>query len=207
MISNRFYVVADTNDLIDERKLLNLTCNELDEDSDANGDGFVNDADWTVKTALTDLLYDGSALGFYRVLDKQGDCSDDPVDHTGEQVMSQPTVFFKNVYFTTYQPTFNDLCNPLGNAFIYALDYSFGRSTFNYNTDNDTGEYESRDITDTYRMITGTSIPSGVKVVIRDGHSAGFVSAGGALVGVGEDGSSNIPGPPSGITPILWETE
>jgi VCBS repeat-containing protein len=207
MISNRFYVVADTNDLIDERKLLNLTCNELDEDSDANGDGFVNDADWIVKTALTDLLYDGSALGFYRVLDKQGDCSDDPVDHTGEQVMSQPTVFFKNVYFTTYQPTFNDLCNPLGNAFIYALEYSFGRSTFNYNTDNDTGEYESRDITDTYRMITGTSIPSGVKVVIRDGHSAGFVSAGGALVGVGEDGSSNIPGPPSGITPILWETE
>jgi Tfp pilus tip-associated adhesin PilY1 len=206
MISNRFYVVADTGELIDERNLLNLTCNELDDDSDANGDGMVNAEDWDVKSALVDLLYDGSALGFYRVLDKQGQCIDDPVDHTGEQVMSQPTVFFKNVYFTTYQPTFNDPCNPLGNAFIYALDYSFGRSTFNYNTDNDT-EDQVRDITDTYRMITGTSIPSGVKVIIRDGYSAGFVSTGGALVGVGEDGSSNIPGPPSGVTPLLWETE
>jgi Tfp pilus tip-associated adhesin PilY1 len=207
MLSNRFYVVADTGELTDETNLLNLTCNELDDGADANGDGTVNAADSDVKSALADLLREGSALGFYRVLDKQGQCIDDPVDHTGEQVMSQPTVFFKNVYFTTYQPTFDDLCNPLGNAFIYALDYSFGRSTFNYNVDNDTTDGQVRDITDTYRMITGTSIPSGVKVVIRDGHSAGFVSVGGALVGVGEDGSTNIPGPPSGVTPLLWETE
>jgi Tfp pilus tip-associated adhesin PilY1 len=207
MVANRFYVVADIDDLTDERDLLNLTCNELDLDADANGDGFVDADDWTVKSQLTDLLYDGSALGFYRVLGKQGDCADDPIDHTGEHVLSQPTVFFKNVYFTTYQPTFDDPCNPLGNAFIYALDYSFGRSTFNYDSDNDTTEGQIRNITDSYRMISGTSIPSGVKIITRNGHSAGVVSVGGALVGAGEDGSTTIPGPPGGITPILWETE
>jgi hypothetical protein len=94
--------VADTNDLIDERKLLNLTCNELDEDADANGDGFVNDADWAVQTALSGpSLRRFRPLVFTESLISRGDCSDDPVDHTGEQVMSQPTVFFKNVYFTT----------------------------------------------------------------------------------------------------------
>jgi type IV pilus assembly protein PilY1 len=142
MISNRFYVVADTNNLIDERDLLNLTCGELDVDADVNGDGFVNDADWALQTELSDLLYSGQALGFYRVLGKQGNCADDPIDHTGEHVLSQPTLYFKNVYFTSYQPTFDDPCNPLGNAFIYALDYSFGRSTFNYNTDNDSTDGE-----------------------------------------------------------------
>ncbi|MBN2032305.1 MAG: hypothetical protein JW836_03435 [Deltaproteobacteria bacterium] len=207
MVSNRFYVVADTGELIDETNLLNLTCNELDEDSDANGDGTVNSVDLDLKSDLSDLLYDGSAFGFYRVLDKQGNCIDDTVDHTGEHILSQPTLFFKNVYFTSYQPTFGDECNPLGNAFIYALDYSFGTSALNYNVDNDTTEVQVRNITDTYRMIAGTSIPSGVEIVIRDGQYAGFVSVGGALVGVGEGGSSSIPGPPSGVTPLVWATE
>jgi hypothetical protein len=33
------------------------------------------------------------------------------------------------------------------------------------------------------------------------------VSVGGALVGAGEGGSTTIPGPPGGITPLLWETD
>jgi hypothetical protein len=42
---------------------------------------------------------------------------------------------------------------------------------------------------------------------MRDGHAAGLISAGGAVAGIGENGSTNIPGPPGGITPLLWETE
>jgi type IV pilus assembly protein PilY1 len=207
MISNRFYVVADSNALANETDLLNLTCDELDDNADANGDGNVDEADATIKGELTNLLYDGSALGFYKILGEQGNCVGDSIDHTGEQVLSQPTVFFKNVYFTSYQPTFNDPCNPLGNAFIYALDYSFGTATFNYNVDNDLTDATIRNLSDTYRMITGTSIPSGVKIITRNGTSAGMVSVGGAVVGAGEGGSTTIPGPPGGAIPILWETD
>ncbi len=200
MISNRFYVVSDDNRLIDERALLNLTCNELDTHSYADADA---------KYELKELLYEGSALGFYKVLDKQGLCPDagDGVDHTGQHVLARPTLFFKNIYFTTYQPTFDDPCEPSGNAFIYALDYSFGTSTFNYNTGNDPEDEEGRDITDTYRVIEGTAIPSGVRVITREGKPAGLVSVGGSLVGAGEEGSTIIPGELGGITPILWETD
>ncbi|MBP1746273.1 MAG: hypothetical protein H6Q54_888, partial [Deltaproteobacteria bacterium] len=43
--------------------------------------------------------------------------------------------------------------------------------------------------------------------IMRDGHAAGLISAGGAIAGVGEGGSTTIPGPPGGITPLLWETD
>jgi len=59
----------------------------------------------------------------------------------------------------------------------------------------------------TFRFISGRSIPSGVRIIIRDGHAAGLISAGGAVAGIGEDGSTTIPGPPGGITPLMWETE
>jgi type IV pilus assembly protein PilY1 len=214
MISNRFYVVVDTDELIDETDLLNLTCDELDDNADSNGDGSITGEDTDVKYELSNLLYDGSALGWYRVLDAQTNCPDNLdasgnpiISHVGESILSQPSVFFKNVYFTSYQPTFADPCNPMGNAFIYALDYSFGAATFNYEVNNDTTEGEVRTLTDTYRMISNTAIPSGVKIITRDGAAAGMVSVGGALVGVGEEGSTTIPGPPGGITPLRWETD
>jgi type IV pilus assembly protein PilY1 len=200
MISNRIYMVNDTNALGDETDLLNLTCNELDEDATIAAD---------TKTALKNILLTGtnSVRGVYRVLDKQGLCADDSTNHTGEAVLSQPTLFFKNVYFTSYQPVFDDPCNPAGNAFIYALEFNYLTSGFNYDFTNDTTEADVRTLKDTYRFISGSSIPSGVRVIMRDGHAAGLISAGGAVAGVGEDGSTTIPGPPGGITPLLWETE
>lgn len=199
-VSNRFYVVADDDRFIDETDLLNLSCNELDADS------YLEDA---VKLELKDLLHNGEAFGFYRVLDKQGSCADadDGIDHRGQQVLSRPMVFSKNVYFTTYQPTFEDPCDPLGNAFLYALDYSFGTSTFNFNPDNDPAGAQHRNLTDSYRMIQGTSIPSGIRVITREGQAAGLVSVGGTLSGAGEEGSTTIPGEFGGITPILWWTD
>jgi hypothetical protein len=199
MISNRMYFVSDTGTVADETDLLNLTCDELDVDAT------VAAAD--TKTVLRNILLNGTngVRGFYRVLDQQGNCADDDISHAGEGVMSQPTLFFKNVYFTSYQPVFDDPCNPAGNAFIYALDYSFGASGFNFRKGRI--ETDVRTLKDTYRFISGSSIPSGVRVIMRDGHAAGLISAGGAVAGVGEDGSTNIPGPPGGITPLVWETE
>jgi hypothetical protein len=195
------YFVTDTGTVADETDLLNLTCNELDVDATVAAD---------TKTALKNILLNGtnSVRGFYRALDKQDLCTDDGTQsHAGEAVLSQPTLFFKNVYFTSYTPVFNDPCNPSGNAFIYALEFSFGASGFNYDFSNDTTETDVRTLKDTYRFISGSSIPSGVRVIMRDGHAAGLISAGGAVAGIGEDGSTTIPGPPGGISPLLWETE
>jgi Tfp pilus tip-associated adhesin PilY1 len=210
MISNRLYVVTDTDSSADETDLLNLTCDELDRNADADGDGDFDTDDVSIQNTLANLLYDhenNDIRGLYRVLDKQGDCPDDDFDHTGEQVLSQPTLFFKNVFFTSYQAEFGDPCNPQGNAFIYALDYSWFAAALNFLLENDADYLETRDIRDTYRVISGSSIPSGVSIITRDGEAAGLVSAGGGLVGAGEEGSTSIPGPPAGVSPILWETE
>ena len=206
MISNRMYYVSDTGETADETDLLNLTCDELDVDSTVEAE---------TRIALKNILYGGTARGFYRVLDEMGTCADvagivaaDPTFFEGQHVLSQPTLFYGNVYFTAYQPVFGDRCNPQGNAFIYALDYSFGESTFNLDVLNDdTSEGKIRTLKDTYRVISNSSIPSGVRVIMRDGHAAGLISAGGAVAGVGEQGSTTIPGPPGGITPLLWETD
>jgi hypothetical protein len=205
MISNRMYYVSDTGETADETDLLNLTCDELETDATVDAE---------TEVALKNILYGGAARGFYRVLDEMGTCPDvadivavDPGFFEGQHILSQPTVFFKNVYFTAYQPVFGDPCNPQGNAFIYALDYSFGASTFNLDESNDTTESNIRTLKDTYRVISNSSIPSGVRVIMRDGHAAGLISAGGAIAGVGEGGSTTIPGPPGGITPLLWETD
>ena len=207
MISNRIYLVTDDDTLADETDLLNVTCNELDEEADADGDGTANSGDDVIRGDLYEILESSSydCRGLYRVLDEQGNCTDDVVDHTGEGVLSQPTVFFKNAYFTSYQPTFDDPCNPAGNAFIYALDYSDYTSVFNYDESNDLSG-QVRTITDTYRYLTGSSIPSGVKVITRQGRAAGVLSAGGAVVGAGQGGSTSIPGPSGGIEPLLWWT-
>jgi type IV pilus assembly protein PilY1 len=205
MISNRLYLVTDEDALSDETDLLNVTCNELDEGADADGDGSVNSEDEVIRGELYEILESGGydCRGLYRILDEQGGCIDDRGDHTGEGVLSQPTVFFKNVYMTSYQPTFDDPCNPAGNAFIYALDYSDYTSAFNYDESNDLSG-QVRTISDTYRYLTGSSIPSGVKVITRQGQAAGVLSAGGAVAGAGQGGSTSIPGPPGGIEPLLW---
>jgi len=212
MISNRMYYVSDTGTLADETDLLNLTCSELDDDATVAADK---------KTALRNILLNGtnSVRGLYRVLDQMGTCPGVDLSEirtrypnfagfAGQHILSQPTLFFKNVYFTSYQPVFDDPCNPVGNALIHALDFSFGASVFDYfNDDVDNTETSVKTLKDTFRFISGSSIPSGVRVIMRDGHAAGLISAGGAVAGIGEDGSTSIPGPPGGITPILWETE
>ena len=50
---------------------------------------------------------------------------------------------------------------------------------YNFNTDNDEIDYQNRTIEDTYRLIEESSIPSSVRVIMRDGEAGGLVSAGG----------------------------
>ncbi|MBW1613847.1 MAG: hypothetical protein JRJ57_07725 [Deltaproteobacteria bacterium] len=146
MISNRFYTVADHDTLTDETDLLNLTCDELDENADSDGDGDVDSDDSTRKQDLISKLSDEFVCrGFFRVIDKQGDCPQCSISHVGEKILSRPTLFFKNVYFTAYQPVFDDPCNPNGNAFIYALDYCWGKSVFNYSEETGTEERNIED--------------------------------------------------------------
>lgn len=255
MTSNRFYAVADTDELAVETDLLNLTCNELDEDADSNGDGTVDGADELLKAQLKCAFYSDRTWdttgnickycksidngtdchspcqwdsvegacncpdtavvkGFYRILDQQGNCVDgSAVDHNGEKILSRPVLFYKNVYFTSYQPVYDDPCNPNGNAFVYALNYCWGTSGLNYNSANDpagggaSGDEETRNLSDTFRIINNASIPSGVKIFMRNGKPAAMFSAGGGVPGAGEGGSTEIPGPPGGINRMLWETD
>ncbi|MBW2343623.1 MAG: hypothetical protein JRF53_06355, partial [Deltaproteobacteria bacterium] len=207
MISNRFYAVADHDaadgEVLDETDLFNLTCDELDDNADANGDGTVDKDDTTLQNQIRAIMQlQEPCRGFYRVMDKQGDCTGHSFDHTGEQVLSMPTLFFKTVYFTSYQAVFDDPCNPMGNAYIYAIDYSWGTAAFDYG-----GDGINQTLGDTFQMISGSSIPSGVRVITRDGHAAGLLSAGGAVAGAGVNFSTSIPGPPGGVSRMLWETD
>jgi len=205
MIKNRFYAVADFDQMTDETYLLNLTCGELNADADANGDIVRDEGDDQLQSGLTELLFNGSARGFYRILSDQGACVDDSEDHTGEHILNRPVLFFNNVYFTSYQPVLGVPCKPTGNVFIYALDYSFGTSAFNFDALNDTN-YKIRNLADSYLKIPDSPIPSGVKIFTRGGEASGLISAGEGVSGVGEDQSTRVPGPPGGVSQLLWET-
>ena len=208
MVSNRFYAVKDAfgiGNITSETHLVNLTCNELEDWTvpDLDDSGTVDQDDVKIQNDLKDLLYTGGARGWYRVLGKQGACVFGADDHTGEKMLSQPSLFYKNLYFTTYQPVYDDPCAAGGNTRIYALDYCWGSSVFDLYAGNST----DRDIRDTYQTITSTTIASGVRIVTRAGEAAGVISVTGAVSGVGEELSTRIPGPPSGLTRMLWETD
>jgi type IV pilus assembly protein PilY1 len=237
---DRFYVVADTESPfkpsddatypLDETYLLNLTCDELEAVGDVDQDGSyspddTDDDNW--RAVLRNILFHNPdtdcsdpdcdypangqyARGWYRIMGKQGDCTQDSRDHTGEKVLSRPTLFYKVVYFTTFQPYFGDPCRPSGDALVYALNYDVGTAAFNLNLSNDSGGDIVEDLSDTYSVVQDSTIASGVRVITRGGKAAGVFSAGGSIVGAGEkDGagtSTSIPGPPGGASRIMWET-
>ena len=207
---------------LDETYLLNLTCDELEAVGDVDQDGSFSPADTdddTLRQQVRDILFGHTeypssgqkARGWYRILGKQGDCSQDSRDHTGEKVLSRPTLFFKVAYFTTFQPYFGDPCRPSGDALLYALDYDVGTAAFNFNLANDNGPDDKvGDLSDTYSVVQDSTIASGVRVITRGGRAAGVFSAGGSIVGAGEDdgagSSTSIPGPAGGASRIMWET-
>ncbi len=209
MILNRFYAVADTDTLIFETELLNLTCNELDADADTDNDGAINDKqdDEALRNELKQLFNEKKVKGFYRIMDRQGECKDDlNADHTGEHVLSQPRLFAGVIYFTSFQPLFDDPSNPIGKNYIYAIDYSYGTSVLNHAKD-DEKDFELKTLEDTYVSMTGPAIPSGIEIITRKGHASGYANIGDKISGIAEELGSNIPEPPGGVTQMLWEIE
>jgi type IV pilus assembly protein PilY1 len=162
------------------------------------------------------------AKGWYIVLEQQGlspfcDHCDYPATiysseggrdyHYGEKILSKMTLFAGNLYFTSYQPSYDDPCQPEGNAFTYALNYLNGAAALNLNQYNDVEGDEPvdlKDVTDRYNKLTGVKgIPSSFEVVIRGGKAAAMSSIGGAIVGGGEDGFE-IPYEESGLDLYYW---
>ncbi|MCP4667019.1 MAG: hypothetical protein GY849_11705, partial [Deltaproteobacteria bacterium] len=109
-----------------------------------------------------------------------------------------------NVFSTTYQPVFGDPCNPGGTGRIYAIDYSWGTHVFNFYLDNDIIDEEHYDVRDTYMEILDTPIPSGVRPYFRGDKVGGFPTFGGRIPPMGPEGTT-IPGPPGGVSRMIWE--
>ena len=198
-IHDRIYTIVDAplptgQTELNETNLLNVTQDELDVDS-------------TLTTAERETLYDTLAetYGWYIKLDEIVDS----YSHAGEKILSQPVIFFGIGYITSFTPEATDPCYPHGEAKVYGLNYCDGTAGLNYYKGNDTleaGVYTKLyDYRDRYRTI-GEAIPSSPEIIIRDGIVAAFVSVGGGLPGIGEEGSSRIPQPNLAIDMINWRS-
>jgi type IV pilus assembly protein PilY1 len=170
---------------------------------------------------------ENDAKGWYIILEKQGlqgtgaycehcdyeatvDSSDGGRDdHKGEKVLSKLSLFNKTLYFTSYQPSYDDPCSPQGNAFTYALNYLDGRAAFNLNMANDSvgadGKVkENKDVTDRYGKHFGVKgLPSSFEIVTRNGEAGAMSSIGGSIKGIFPKGFQ-IPAPDSGIDLYYW---
>lgn len=229
--------VAVSSAPYEENDLLNLTCDELGVDTtQVSGDTYVYKTgletlltDDVLNAVITDPMElasggngENDAKGWYIILEKQGlspDCdhcdyeatiysSEGQRDyHVGEKVLSKLALFAGNLYFTSYQPSFDDPCNPQGNAFNYALNYLDGSAALNLNAANDAASGDdplNRDVSDRYGKHTGVKgLPSGFEIVVRDGEAGAMSSIGGSIVGGGEDGYK-IPTEDSGISLYYW---
>ena len=162
--------------------------------------------------------HENDAKGWYIVLADQGEiCShmkyastlststnNSRDSHYGEQVLSQPVLYYGSLYFTSYQACTSDPCNPQGNGFSYALNYTDGTATYDLN-DPDSDQY---DITDRYKKFTGISgIPSGFAIITSGGKAAAMASVGGSVVGPSdgdEHDKTEIKSPGLGLELFYW---
>lgn len=167
---------------------------------------------------------ENDAKGWYIILEDQGDSiycahcdyagtvSDTEGGrdyHAGEKILSQVTLFNKILYFTSYQPAYDDPCAPEGNAFVYALNYIDGSAALNLNVLNDDSSSDDpikKDVTDRYGKHSGVKgIPSNVEVIIRGDEAGGLTSIGGSVVGPGGPGKGyQIPTPDLGLNLYYW---
>jgi type IV pilus assembly protein PilY1 len=164
--------------------------------------------------------HENDAKGWYIVLPDQGQSSacghvsypttidsltsTDHDNHIGEHVLSEANLYFGTLYFTTYQPSIDDPCNPQGNGFSYALNYLDASATYNLMPEApDATKYF--DIADRYNKFTGIKgIPSGFTIVLRDGHAAAMASMGGSIIGPNVGGGTEIETPGLGLELYYW---
>jgi len=163
------------------------------------------------------LAHENDAKGWYIVLADQGkvcshmtyptaianSISTDHDNHAGEQVLSQALLYYGTLYFTSYQASISDPCNPQGNGFSYALNYLNGSATYDLSQPND----NKTDLTDRYKKFTNIfGIPSGFTVITSGGQAAAMASMGGAIIGPGPDPANpyKIATPGLGLELFYW---
>ncbi len=205
-----------------ERDLENVTCDELATSSSLTQKNDIktwltDDATYNDGADLEQSVYENDAKGWYIVLQDQENCSGSMLDtftdstsdrdnHDGEKVLSFPQLYYGIVYFTTYQPSVDDPCNPKGNGFSYSLDYATGSAAYDLNLVNNVTK-TTLDLSDRYMKYTGIyGIPSSFSLVFRDGEVSANAMMGNKLVypkGTGI-GNALIKNYPPGLIPYYW---
>ena len=205
-----------------ENDLLNLSCGELDDGTTLSAPltkeqlriALTDDAEYllggTVRT-LENGVNENDAKGWYIILEDQGDateCShcaytatvDDATtasrdNHDGEKILSQIGLYAGILYFTSYQPSIDDPCNPQGNGFAYAIGYSDGTAAYNLNSTDTT-----TDVTDRYRKVTTIyGIPSKFAIITRQGQAGAMAMMGGKILGPRPPGDDDDGDPDPGF--------
>lgn len=140
---------------------------------------------------------ENDAKGWYVILDQQATGSycdhctykatientftSDRDNHFGEKIFSRITLYAGVLYFTSYQPSFDDPCEPEGSGLTYALNYLNASAALNLNLANDAHKdpsdptsplIEQKDITDRYRKTTSIkALPAPLSPVMRKGKT------------------------------------
>ena len=101
-------------------------------------------------------------------------------NNAGVQVLSAVTLFYNTLYYTAYQASINQPCNPQGNGFAYSINYLNGSAVYNINSTT------VIDVADRAQEFTGISgIPSAFTIIVRNGQAAAMASMGGSIIGPG----------------------
>jgi len=180
-VSHKFYAVYDMSTNNTNSTYYNLVLDESD---------LVNVSDVASESSEPNLKlgndYVTKAQGWYMQFDQQND----DYDHTGEKLTSSPRLFNKTIFFTTYKPTFDDICAPNGDSLLYAINYCSGMPAYEW--------FDSTGKKIRYQLHTNSPLASSWRIMAKEGVAAGKISVGAKLI--------NIPIEiPSGLNLIWWD--
>ena len=180
-VKHRFYAVYDMSTNNTNSTYHNLVLDEAD---------LVNVSDVASESSEPTLKlgddYLTKAQGWYIRFDQQNDT----YDHTGEKLTSSPRLFNKIIFFTTYKPTFDDVCAPNGDSLLYAVNYCSGMPAYEW--------FDSSGKKIRYQLHTNSPLASSWRIMAKEGVAAGKISVGAKLI--------NIPIEiPSGLNLIWWD--
>lgn len=180
-VKHRLYAVYDMSTNNTNSTYYNLVLDEAD---------LVNVSDVASESSEPTLKlgddYLTKAQGWYIRFDQQND----DYDHTGEKLTSSPRLFNKIIFFTTYKPTFDDICAPNGDSLLYAVNYCSGMPAYEW--------FDSSGKKIRYQLHTNSPLASSWRIMAKEGVAAGKISVGSKLI--------NIPIEiPSGLNLIWWD--
>jgi type IV pilus assembly protein PilY1 len=216
-----------------ENHLLNLTCGELDEATALSGTSKLllksflkDDATYDISggagtLALEDGIHEDDAKGWYIILEDQGsslacnhctyagsisDATTSSRDnHNGEKILSSVDLYAGILYFTSYQPSIQDPCNPQGNGFSYAINYCDATPGYNLSTLNDPAGSDALDVTDRYIKVNNIfGIPSDFAIITRQGQAGAMAMMGSNVVGPQGGNNFRIKSAGMGLELYYW---